>query len=106
MIKAKEDTFHLGVKALIRNPNKEILLLERKSKFNKNYWDIPGGRLQKGESLLQTLKQEIAEETGFIQYAIHDYPISLIGLDTHVMGKDSGNICEERFAWVKKVNGL
>lgn len=64
MIKAKEDTFHLGVKALIRNPKKEILLLERKSKSNTNYWDLPGGRLQKGESLLQTLKREITEETG------------------------------------------
>lgn len=64
MIKAKEDTFHLGVKAIIRNPNKEILLLQRKSQFNKNYWDLPGGRLQKGESLLQTLKREISEETG------------------------------------------
>lgn len=64
MIKAKEDTFHLGVKALIRNPNKEILLRERKSKFNKNYWDLPRGRLQKGESLLQTLKREITEEIG------------------------------------------
>lgn len=64
MTKAPEDTFHLGVKALIRNPNKEILLLERKSKSNKNYWDLPGGRLQKGESLLQTLQREIREETG------------------------------------------
>lgn len=50
MIKAKEDTFHLGVKAIFRNPNKEMLLLERRSNFNQNYWDLPGGRLQKGES--------------------------------------------------------
>lgn len=63
-MKSKEDTFHLGVKALIRNPNKEILLLERKSKFNKNYWDLPGGRLQKGESLLETLTREVMEEVG------------------------------------------
>jgi len=64
MIKTKEDTFHLGVKALIRNPNKEILLLERITKFNKTYWDLPGGRLQKGEFLLETLKREILEEIG------------------------------------------
>lgn len=59
-----EDSFHLGVKALIRNPNKEILLLERNPKFNKTYWDLPGGRLQKGESLLDTLKREVKEEIG------------------------------------------
>lgn len=35
MIKAKEDTFHLGVKALIRNPDKEILLLERNPNLTK-----------------------------------------------------------------------
>lgn len=64
MIKTKEDAFHLGVKALIRNPNNEILLLERNSKFNQVYWDLPGGRLQKGESLLETLKREVFEETG------------------------------------------
>lgn len=64
MIKAKEDTFYLGVKALIRNPNKEILLLERNSKFNQVYWDLPGGRLLKGESLIETLRREIFEEIG------------------------------------------
>jgi len=38
---------------------------------------------------------------GFIQYVINDFPVSLIGLDTHVSGKDSGNICEQRFSWLK-----
>lgn len=43
---------------------------------------------------------------GFIQYAIQDYPVSLIGLDTHMIGKDFGNICEDRFSWLKRtMNG-
>jgi 8-oxo-dGTP diphosphatase len=59
-----EDCFHLGVKGLILNPEKEILLLERNHPSKCKYWDIPGGRLQKGESQLDTLKREIFEETG------------------------------------------
>ena len=64
-----EDVFHLGIKALIRNENGEILLLQvNKAKLkNSNtseYWDIPGGRVQKGESPIDTLKREVEEETG------------------------------------------
>jgi 8-oxo-dGTP pyrophosphatase MutT (NUDIX family) len=58
------DCFHLGVKALIRNPKKQILLLKRDHKIKNIYWDLPGGRLQKGESALKTLKREVDEETG------------------------------------------
>lgn len=63
-----EDTFHLGVKALIKNVRGEILLLKANtSKFKKqekSYWDLPGGRVQKGDSVQQTLLREIKEETG------------------------------------------
>jgi len=63
-MQTKEDSFHLGVKALIRNPSREILLLERNPKFSKACWDLPGGRIQKGESLLEALKREMKEEIG------------------------------------------
>jgi 8-oxo-dGTP pyrophosphatase MutT (NUDIX family) len=59
-----EDCFHLGVKTLIRNNAGKLLLLERQHRSKGVYWDIPGGRLQKGESLLETLRRELEEETG------------------------------------------
>jgi 8-oxo-dGTP pyrophosphatase MutT (NUDIX family) len=65
----KEDLFQLGIKAIIRNQKKQILLLkvntEKLSKPNLTaYWDIPGGRIIKGSTIEDTLRREIFEETG------------------------------------------
>lgn len=66
-----EDTFHLGIKGLIRNHEGDILLLEvNKQKLNQakeSYWDIPGGRIQRGETVEQALRREIEEETGITE---------------------------------------
>jgi 8-oxo-dGTP diphosphatase len=67
-----EDVFHLGIKALIKNKNGEILLLKVNPKKliyrpdwkGKAYWDIPGGRIEKGSTVKETLKKEIKEEIG------------------------------------------
>ena len=59
-----EDTFHLGVKALLFNPAGKVLLLEREHSGKKLYWDLPGGRLQTGETAKATLLREVKEETG------------------------------------------
>ncbi|MBU1178393.1 NUDIX hydrolase [Patescibacteria group bacterium] len=64
-----EDLFQLGIKALIRNPKGEILLLQinpevRARRPEKAYWDLPGGRVQKGDTIKNTLRREITEETG------------------------------------------
>ncbi len=64
-----EDVFQLGIKALIRNSEGKILLLQvNPEKFVDHdgtiYWDIPGGRVQRGKTVEQTLKSEIEEETG------------------------------------------
>ncbi len=55
----------VGVKALIFNKNKDILLLKRipERKGEDSCWDIPGGRINNNRSLLSNLLREIKEET-------------------------------------------
>jgi 8-oxo-dGTP pyrophosphatase MutT (NUDIX family) len=64
-----EDTFQLGVKALIMNAEQKILLLkvnvEKLTGYSGvAYWDIPGGRIHRNSSVEETLKREVEEETG------------------------------------------
>lgn len=63
-----EDLFHLGVKGLIRNAQGDVLLLQvnpaKLSNERQPYWDLPGGRVQKGQTVSDTLQREIEEETG------------------------------------------
>jgi 3',5'-cyclic AMP phosphodiesterase CpdA len=37
---------------------------------------------------------------GFLQYAIEDYPVWLIALDTLIPGAAGGLLCSERLAWL------
>jgi Icc protein len=39
--------------------------------------------------------------SGFIQYAIEDLPVRLIALDTLVVGKGHGELCDERLTWLE-----
>jgi 8-oxo-dGTP diphosphatase len=59
-----EDCFHLGIKVLLYSEEGKILLLERVHPVKGAYWDLPGGRLQKGETVMETLRREVEEETG------------------------------------------
>jgi ADP-ribose pyrophosphatase YjhB (NUDIX family) len=56
----------VGVKAFLRNKEGKYLLLKRnmeKYKGAKGSWDIVGGRIDPGSSLIENLKREIKEET-------------------------------------------
>lgn len=64
---AKEKLFQVGVKALITNLKDEILILDSGDwhlKHQTQHWDIPGGRIQEGHTVLETLRREVEEETG------------------------------------------
>lgn len=88
-----EDTFHLGIKALIRNSENKILLLKVNIKKLKDhsdgtYWDIPGGRIERNSTIEDTLTREIAEEIGVS--AIFDVkPIEMMLSNIRIPLKDS-----------------
>lgn len=58
----------VGVKILLKNKDGKYLILFRSfqtdPKPDKEYWDIPGGRINIGFSLVENLKREVMEETG------------------------------------------
>ncbi|HUN91160.1 MAG TPA: phosphodiesterase [Burkholderiaceae bacterium] len=40
--------------------------------------------------------------SGFLQYAIDEHPLRLIGLDTNVPGESGGLLCNTRLAWLER----
>jgi 8-oxo-dGTP diphosphatase len=57
----------VGVKAFLKNKEGKYLLVRRNAeKYGKTSgsWDIPGGRIDPGTSLVENLRREVKEETG------------------------------------------
>lgn len=54
-------TFYVGVKGVIVNNSKALILKTTKEKGDI-YWDIPGGRINGRETILETLRRELKEE--------------------------------------------
>ncbi|MBI3638668.1 NUDIX domain-containing protein [Candidatus Wolfebacteria bacterium] len=57
----------VGVKILLKNKDGKYLMLRRsleKYPDINGRWDIPGGRIETGKTLLENLKREVLEETG------------------------------------------
>jgi len=65
---ANDELFNVGVKALILNRKKEVLVLcsgPLESRYSKvRFWDLPGGRIKPGEEIFDALRREVREELG------------------------------------------
>lgn len=53
-------------KVVIFNKKGQVLLLQASKKYGKmeNTWDLPGGKVHVGETLEESIKREVKEETG------------------------------------------
>ena len=113
--------FQIGLKALIFNEEGKILVLKRNKEYYpkmKNLWDIPGGRVCEGGTLLGNLRREVKEETGMrvlrILGILAVQNISIHGLSvvrityisrvTHLKLKLSDEHTE--FKWLSRANML
>jgi 8-oxo-dGTP diphosphatase len=79
----------IGVKAIFRNDEGLFLFIKRSSGYTQSnldeVWDIPGGRLNERESLIDALKREITEEIG---YTLTNIPKLLAAQDIFVEKKN------------------
>jgi 8-oxo-dGTP diphosphatase len=57
--------YGLTVRGIIKNDSDEILIVKRhpKSKTDPEMWELPGGKVEKGEHFADALVREIKEET-------------------------------------------
>lgn len=60
----KDNRLEFGVKALILRDNKFLVM--HNNGVKADLWELPGGRMEFGETAEETLKREIMEETGLI----------------------------------------
>jgi mutator protein MutT len=53
----------VAVGAIVVNEN-ALLMVRRSHDPGKGLWSLPGGRVEQGESLVDAVRREVAEETG------------------------------------------
>ena len=79
---AVEKQFHVGIKALITNDKGQVLLLKENVHGHNlergHYWDFPGGRMEDGETVVDTLRREVEEETGIKEISEPEFKAATI----------------------------
>jgi 8-oxo-dGTP pyrophosphatase MutT (NUDIX family) len=69
-----DSLYRVSLKCLIKNDDGEILLVKEAS---RDFWDLPGGGMDHGESIDAAIARELLEEVGYLG----DFTYRIIGLD-------------------------
>lgn len=92
----KKFTLVIAAGGLVQNEKKEILLIFRKGK-----WDLPKGKLDKGEKLEDCAVREVEEETGLRKVKL----LSPLTITYHTYHEGARFICKESHWYNMKVSG-
>jgi 8-oxo-dGTP diphosphatase len=65
----------IRVSAILRRENR--VLLVRQEKPGREYWLLPGGGVNAGESLVDALRRELAEEVGLDEDLVFEGPVAI-----------------------------
>lgn len=106
--------FHTHVVAgILHDADDRILIADRaQSKSMREYWEFPGGKVDRGESAEAALHRELAEELGIdieaplhFKHLTHDYPDLTVSIDFYLvrewLGTPSG-LEGQQIQWVSR----
>jgi ADP-ribose pyrophosphatase YjhB (NUDIX family) len=57
---------------------RDRILLCKQEKPGKEYWLLPGGGVNSGESLVEALRRELAEEVGIVELLPLEGPVAIV----------------------------
>jgi 8-oxo-dGTP diphosphatase len=89
------------VAAVLRDAAGRVLIAQRPpGKHMAGYWEFPGGKISAGESSVQAVTRELAEELGVTVHRCHpllqlrhDYPDRVVELEVFVVDDYGGQPC-------------
>ena len=83
---------------LLDSENRYLLGQRPEGKPYAGYWEVPGGKVEKGETVFQALQRELQEELGIdihsseeLTVLEHDYPHAYVRLHVSVIREWSGS---------------
>lgn len=94
----KDSLFRVTLKAVILNPSGETLVVKESG---RDWWDIPGGGIDHGETVKQALSRELREE---VSYAGEFEFETLLAEDPVYL--ESLNLYQMRITFLVKPNSL
>lgn len=88
---------HVAVGILL-NKNRQVFIAKRPEHVHLGgYWEFPGGKVERGETVHQALQRELQEELGITPLVIqpflrleHEYPERLVVLESFCIDEYSG----------------
>lgn len=99
----------VAVGVLIQADGQFLLTSRPPGKVYEGYWEFPGGKLERGESVEQALRRELIEEIGVTIGTVHpwkvervDYPHALVRLHFSKVFEWTGELQMhegQSFAW-------